>query len=526
MLQQLRAFAQKPLLKLVLAYLAGASTALSFAPYSIWPIYFIALAFALVQSESLTPRQAFKYWLSFGFGCFSTGISWLHVSMADFGGMPLIASLALMALLALYLALYHAISGMLLAKLSVSMSRSIKYLLLFPAIWVVMEWARGWVITGFPWLWAGYTQTSGPLSPLASIIGALGLSYIVVMFAGALALLFIQVERPVIKRAATIIVSSALLLLGSHFAQRLSPIDETGKQVRVTLVQGNIAQSMKWQPEELWPIILKYMELSRPHLDDTDIFIWPEAAIPATENMVQPFLDNANKVANLNDAAIITGIISRPQKQFYNSLIVLGNYNQSHQDAPDYQGNGENEFRKHHLVPVGEFVPLEDLLRPIAPFFNLPMSSFARGDYQQPNLNAVGHQLAPAICYEIVFPEQLRANVNDDTELLLTVSNDAWFGHSDGPLQHMEIAQMRAIELGRPLVRATNNGVTAVVNPQGKITDKLPQFETAVLHASIPLVKGETLFLKWGQWPVLILSWGICIIALLRQYRLRRHKAL
>ena len=291
------------------------------------------------------------------------------------------------------------------------------------------------------------------------------------------------------------------------------------------MVQGNIAQSMKWQPEALWPTMIKYMDLSRPEFANTDIFIWPEAAIPAPEYMVEDFLDNANKVANLNDSAIITGIISRQQDNFYNSLIVLGNHNSLMQSEADYRGDGSNEFRKHHLLPIGEFVPLEALLRPLAPFFNLPMSSFARGDYQQANLNAAGHQVAPAICYEIAFPEQLRANVNADTELLLTVSNDAWFGSSNGPLQHMEIAQMRAIELGRPLVRATNNGVTAAVNPQGEITDKLPQFETAVLHVSIPLVEGETVFAKWGQWPVLLLSFVSIFISLVRKrFKIKGNK--
>ncbi|QYJ87056.1 apolipoprotein N-acyltransferase [Shewanella mesophila] len=514
MLLRLRAIAHQPKIRLVLAYLAGASTALSFAPYGLWPIYLIAMAFALGQSQSLSPKQAFRYWLSFGFGCFSVGISWVHVSMDTFGGLPLIASVGLMALLALYLALYPAIAGTLLAKLS-PQSHLVRYLLLFPALWVLSEWARGWVLTGFPWLWAGYTQTSGPLSELASVIGALGLSYSVALLAGAMTLLFNQTSS-ILKRATPLVILTGTLLCCSYLASTLSPITQSGKSVNVTLVQGNIPQSMKWQPEALWPTMLKYMDLSRPEFANTDIFIWPEAAIPAPEHMVADFLDNANKIASLNNSAIITGVISQQQDSFYNSLIVLGNHNQAVQDSADYQGGGHNEFKKHHLLPIGEFVPLEALLRPLAPFFNLPMSSFARGDFQQPNLNAVGHQIAPAICYEIAFPEQLRANVNADTELLLTVSNDAWFGASNGPLQHMEIAQMRAIELGRPLVRSTNNGITAIVNSKGEITDKLPQFETGVLHASIPLVTGETLFSKWGQWPVLLLSFLIFGLSLLK----------
>ncbi|GIU42702.1 apolipoprotein N-acyltransferase [Shewanella sairae] len=509
MLNKLRALAHHPRSKMVLAYAAGATTALSFAPYSIWPLYLITMAFVVHQSSDLTPRQAFKYWLSFGFGCFSVGISWVHVSMDVYGGMPLIASMALMALLALYLALYPALAGYLLQKLTPATSL-LRNLLVFPALWTITEWLRGWVLTGFPWLWAGYSQTEGPLKPIASMIGTLGLSFIIALLAGALALL-------AVKRWHSVAVALPVLAALTFIAPMTSQVQPNGETIKVALVQGNIPQSMKWEPDALWPTMLKYMDLSRPEMLDSDLIIWPEAAIPAPEYMVQDFLDNANRAANLNNTAIITGIISHRANDFYNSLIVLGNYNHKQQSEADYLGNGSNEFKKHHLLPIGEFVPLESLLRPLAPFFNLPMSSFARGDFIQPNLNAVGHQISPAICYEIAFPEQLRANMNDNTDLLMTVSNDAWFGTSNGPLQHMEIAQMRSVELGRPLVRATNNGVTAVVDEQGNITDKLPQFEAGVLVSNVKLMKGHTVFSTFGQWPILLLSFMIAALAIIRK---------
>ncbi|MFB2799961.1 apolipoprotein N-acyltransferase [Shewanella seohaensis] len=516
MLTNIRAFAQQKsrlsVLRLVLAFILGASTALSFAPYSLWIIYPVAMALALWLSGSLTPKASFFHWLSFGFGCFAVGISWVHVSMDTFGGLPLAASVGLMALLALYLALYPALTGLGLAWLTRTNTPSLwRNLLLFPSLWVLTEWARGWVMTGFPWIWAGYSQTQGPLKELASIIGALGLSFLIAMLAGALALCFS-------KRYKSLLILLPIIAAAAWVAPKLTQIQPTGESVKVALVQGNIPQSMKWEPESLWPTLLKYMDLSREHFD-ADIIVWPEAAIPAPDYQVQDFLDNANKVANLNHTSIITGIISRQQNEFYNSLIVLGNHNQKQQDTPDYESDGSNQFKKHHLLPIGEFVPFQALLRPIAPFFNLPMSSFARGDYQQPNLSAVGHKIAPAICYEIAFPEQLRDSVNLGTDLLLTVSNDAWFGTSNGPLQHMEIAQMRAIELGRPLVRATNNGVTAVVDEKGNITAALPQFETGVLSATIPLVTGQTWFAKIGQTPLLLLCGALLLVGFVRRQK-------
>ncbi|WP_037458027.1 apolipoprotein N-acyltransferase [Shewanella sp. HN-41] len=524
MLNNIRAFAQQKsrsrTLRLVLALALGASTALSFAPYSIWIIYPFAMAIALWHSRTLGTKASFYYWLSFGFGCFAVGISWVHVSMDTFGGLPLPASVGLMGLLALYLALYPALAGLALAWLTNAHSRDgktqfslLRNLALFPALWTLTEWARGWVLTGFPWLWAGYSQTQGPLKPLASIIGALGLSFVLAMLAGALALCLT-------KRYKSLLILLPITVLSVWAAPKLSNIHPTGENVKVALVQGNIPQSMKWEPEALWPTLLKYMDLSREHLD-ADIIIWPEAAIPAPESMVQDFLDNANKVANLNHTSIITGIISHQNNEFYNSLIVLGNHNQKQQAGPDYEGDGSNQFKKHHLLPIGEFVPFEALLRPIAPFFNLPMSSFARGEYRQPNLSAVGHKIAPAICYEIAFPEQLRDSVDLDTDILLTVSNDAWFGTSNGPLQHMEMAQMRSIELGRPLVRATNNGVTAVVDEKGNITASLPQFETGVLSATIPLVTGQTWFAKIGQMPLLLLCGLLVLLGLGRRVKVQ-----
>ncbi|MCL1123821.1 apolipoprotein N-acyltransferase [Shewanella surugensis] len=539
MLNKFRALAHHPIGQLVLAYLAGGFTALAFAPYDLWPVYFIALTFVLHQSQNLSAKSAFGYWLSFGFGCFSVGISWVHVSMDHFGGLPLIASLGLMALLALYLGLYAGLTGYLLQKIAPH-SGILRNLLLFPALWTLTEWARGWVLTGFPWLWAGYSQTQGPLKMLASVIGTLGLSFVIALLCGALALC-IQ------KRWKSIVILLPITALCTILVINTSHITPTNKDVNVVLVQGNIPQSMKWEPEALWPTMLKYMDLTRPQfnpvnkefnpenkasttedpstqVDDNkkapmgvgaDLIIWPEAAIPAPEYLVEDFLSNANRVANLNNSAILTGIISQQGGDFYNSLIVLGNHDNKQQKEADYQGNGINEYKKHHLLPIGEFVPFESLLRPIAPFFNLPMSSFARGDYRQPNLNALGYNILPAICYEIAFPEQVRANFNNDTNLLLTISNDAWFGRSNGPLQHMEIAQMRAVELGRPLLRATNTGVTAIVDEKGNITKELPQFETGVLTAKVPLFTGLTPFAKWGEWPVLFLSGLFFVIALI-----------
>ena len=253
--------------------------------------------------------------------------------------------------------------------------------------------------------------------------------------------------------------------------------------------------------------MLKYLDLTRVNYN-ADIIIWPESAIPAMEPAVQDYLSTVNKSALLNKSAIITGILNYnfESKEYFNSLVVLGKKQDG--DEQGYYYNHSNRYSKNHLLPIGEFVPFQELLRPIAPLFNLPMSSFSRGSYIQHNLIANNLHLLPLLCFEIVFPHQLAANLTKQTSLLLTVSNDAWFGNSHGPHQHMEIARMRALEFGRPILRSTNNGITAVVDHKGNFIARIPQFKEAVLTAEVELVTGET---PYSQWPRLILGMLIII---------------
>jgi apolipoprotein N-acyltransferase len=245
--------------------------------------------------------------------------------------------------------------------------------------------------------------------------------------------------------------------------------------------------------------------LTKPHLQQ-QIIVWPEAAIPQLEPLAQAYLYNLDMQAAENNSAVITGILDyKRNNDAYNGMIVLGRTG-ANVSKGDYIYESKNRYQKHHLLPIGEFVPFERLLRDIAPFFDLPNSSFARGDWRQPNLQANNYQLLAALCFEIAFPRQIQANFTDNTNFLLTVSNDAWFGASIGPLQHMQIAQMRALEFGRPLLRATNNGVTGIIKPDGHLQAVLPQFEDGVLTAEVQLATGRTLYSQTGDTPLLLLA--------------------
>lgn len=487
---------QAPKYQYLLSFIAGLVLVFAYAPFSYWPVTILVPALWLSLLNNKPLKEATKLGFFFGLGWFGAGISWVHVSIATFGGMPLIFSLLLMLLLCSYLAIYPALACYLAAKLNNKHFSA----WLFVPIWLFTEYLRSIMLTGFPWLSLGYSQIDSPLSAFAPVIGETGITLIMLMFAVTLMHLLLK------KKKGIHLVILSILTLTTWVISTTSWLTLTDKTVKVALIQGNIEQSMRWQPDQEWPTMLKYLDLTRANYG-ADLIVWPESAIPKLEPLAQEFLDLANRSAALNNTAIVTGIqnYNIKTKQYYNGLIVLGKKDKN-SPIGQYTYNTHNRYYKHHLLPIGEFVPFGDLLRPLAPFFNLPMSSFSRGAYVQPNITANGLHILPLICFEIVFADQLKANFNPDTNLLLTVSNDAWFGDSHGPHQHLEITRMRALEFGRPMLRSTNNGVTAAIDYQGKVVKQIPQFKEAVLKAKLQLVHGTTPYSHWGNWLAYLLA--------------------
>ena len=488
----------------LLLILSGASLTLAFAPFNIWLLTLPALALAIRQIIKLKHQTFLAGWL-FGMGWFGAGISWVHVSIADFGGLPLVVSIALMVVLCGYLSLYPALAFKLTSKCFAPQL----WPLALPFFWVLAEWLRSWMLTGFPWLSLGYSQLYSPLAGFAPVIGETGISALIVLMATAIALINNK------RTLATASLVTACLFICSFVLKQHNWV-QPKHTYSVGMAQGNIAQSLRWTPEQDEPTMQTYESLTEG-LWTNDLVIWPEAAVPKLEPLAQPFLSMVNERAFRENTALITGIVNYNWEtdEAWNNLIVLGKRTVE-ASSPDYQYFHNNRFSKHHLLPIGEFVPFEDWLRPLAPLFDLPMSSFSRGDYQQPNLQANGIYLAPAICFEIAFPNQVMANLYSETDMIITVSNDAWFGRSHGPAQHLQIAQMRALELGRPVLRATNNGITAFINHKGEVNGVLPQFETASISAPVVATTGFTPYYHLqglGVWFIVIsLFVGACII--------------
>lgn len=481
-----------------IASLLGAMLTFSFAPFSMWwvsPICLSLLFFTFYRFVS----QPFYFGLWFGLGWFGAGVSWVHVSISDFGGLPLIGSLGLMVLLCGYLALFPAAFFALLKRFVPSNSLIVGAI----PLWWTMEWVRSWFLSGFPWLSLGYSQVSGPFSGFVPIIGETGVSVLLV----ALALYVGQslsvpkssdqhLKNNPIMQVVSIVTVIFILGYGLTYANWVSPNEDTPS---ITMVQGNIKQELRWVPEQDKPTMDAYLELTEPHWD-SDFIIWPEAAIPKLEPLAQDFLYELDQRAIEEKTALVTGIVNYnfEMHQAFNNLIVVGNQPEAPSDSR-YQYMHQNRYAKHHLLPIGEFIPMEDWLRGLAPIFDLPMSSFSRGDYRQANLSVNGWNLAPAICFEIAFPRQIRDNLHSDTDFIITVSNDAWFGRSHGPAQHLEIAQMRALEMGIPVIRSTNNGITAFINHRGEIVAKAPQFERTTLRHDLATTSGITPYRYWGD---------------------------
>ena len=510
----------------------GAINTLAYSPFDWWWLPIFSLVPLLLLSNNRSPTQAAKMGFCYGIGWFTAGLSWVHVAIADFGEMPLILSLLLLFILCAYLALFPALALWITSHLKSKFSHWV----LVPA-WIFSEQLRSILLTGFPWLSLGYSQTSSPLAGFAPIIGELGIQAIILVMAMTISLFIRRISaNPNTFKTNSLIYSGLLLipLVLGHALQKVNwelDGDSKGREVTVALVQGNIAQSIKWQPDNELPTMMLYSTLTEPLWSQSDLIIWPEAAIPKLEILSTEFLLEMDRIATMNNSALITGIVnySPSSQQAFNSLITLGvkqNAGAIKSNDADITAQGHyywghnNRYNKHHLLPIGEFVPFESFLRKLGPIFNLPMSSFNRGHFIQDNLIANDIHLAAAICFEIAFPRQLAANIHDNTDAILTVSNDAWFGNSHGPWQHLQIAQMRALEFAKPVIRATNNGVSAIIGNDGTVIAQLPQNQKDSLVSKLNLISTLTFYQQWRDIPLYsFFSLWLLIIYLIKRFK-------
>jgi len=475
------------------AGLTGLLLPLAFAPFGWYPLIFPLLATLMFLCEACSPAEAAWRGSWFGFAAFAAGTYWLYTSIHVFGGAPIIIAFVLMLGLFCLMASYTALAAAAAATVS-GLAPVLRWCLVWPALFTVFEWLRGFLFTGFPWLTLGYGQIDGPLAAWAPITGVHGVSFITVMLAGGL-LTLIRGGSSARMIATGLIV---VLFVATVGVQKVRWTGPDGDGVRVSMVQGSISQDRKWLPEQLQPTLELYSRLT--FKQDADLVIWPEVAVPALAPRVQEFLDAVAGEARVRNLQIYLGILTfdRDKDQYRNSLIGLGRY--------------ADEYHKRHLVPFGEFFPVPDFARRWMRSAGLPNQDTLAGSDEQAPLRLGDVRLAPTICYEDAYgAEQL--GFLPAANMLINVSNDAWFGDSIAPHQHLQIARMRALETGRFMLRATNTGITAIISPLGAVVARAPQFEPTVLSGIVQPYAGSTPYVRFGNWPVLLICLALIGVA-------------
>lgn len=493
----------KTLFQDALALIFGAILTLAFAPFSLFPLAILSGAGLLALWLNTSPGRAFwRGWL-FGAGLFGTGVYWVFISIHTFGNTSVLLAGFVTCLFIAILALFPATAGYLLNRFF-PYTNNTKMLCAFPAIWVIFEWIRSWIFTGFPWLFLGYSQIDSPLKGYAPLFGIYGVTLAVLISSGLLVSSVIKFKQTRYKHVAYNLLAFAGIWLAGGLLSYIPWTHPVGKPVKVSLIQGNIAQSLKWSDEQILPTLALYQKLTEEHWD-SQIIVWPEAAVPIPLEFAANYLEKLRLAAEKHNTTIILGVPIRNTKRdaFYNAVIAIG--------------KGDGVYTKHRLVPFGEFIPLKRFVGGLFDLLEVPMSDFVPGTKLPKPIMAGNIKIATFICYEIAYPEQVLSR-DGTIDMILTVSNDAWFGHSIAQPQHLEMARMRALEMGRPILFVSNDGITAIINAKGKIQAAAPRYETYVLTGDVQTTQGKTLWQRFGTDPVFI------ILIILLFVAIRRHK--
>ena len=479
-------------LRALLALVAGAGLAASFAPLNLWPLAVLAPAVLMWLWQDATPREAARLGFWFTFATFAAGTYWLYISIHGFGGAPIWLAFVLMLGLVSIMGLYHAALGYAVARW-LPTSGAVRWLVALPAAWLLIEWWRGWFLSGFSWLSLGYSQTDTWLAAYAPLAGVYGISAVLLVSAGALTALALGTPKVRLLAALTLIVP---WLVGAAF-YRHSWTRPAGSPVTVAVVQGAIPQDEKWLESNRETTLQRYRSLTEQVLG-TQLIVWPESAAAELANDIVPYLSSLYREAHAHGSALVMGTLraegrtDEPSElHYFNSVLALDEHSAW--------------YDKHHLVPFAEFFPVPTFVRSWLRLMSLPYSDFTPGPVYQPPLPAAHLQLGATVCYEDAYGSSM-LSVLPRADALVNVTNDAWFGHSSARHQHFQIARMRALEAGRYMVRAANDGISGVIGPHGEVIARAPEFTPVALVSKIIPHAGLTPYAYVGNWLVVSLA--------------------
>ncbi|MDB5855197.1 MAG: lnt [Herminiimonas sp.] len=465
------------------------------------------------SSRQVRIRDSALLACAYGTGWFGAAVWWLYVSMHDFGGLPGWMAALAVVLLAVFLSGFPALA--LACEAWFRLRRGVRWevslLVVLPALWMLSEWLRGWVLTGFPWAATGYAHTDSPLAGFAPLLGVYGLGWLAAVFAALLAALLLRKPLTSLQRN-LLVLPAALVLVAGVLLQQIDWTHPHGKPISVRLLQGNVPQEMKFDPAQIRENLDLYRDMITA--SPADLVATPETALPVLlQRLPADFVQSLVGYTSTSGSAVLFGIPAADSAQHYaNSVIGLG---------PNAPPGSAYRYDKHHLVPFGEFVP------PGARWFidmmHIPLGDFSSGGVAQPPFAVRDQQIMPNICYEDLFGEEIAATIRHavlagrpQPTILLNLSNIAWFGNTIALPQHLQISRMRALEVRRPMLRATNTGVTAVISPHGKVLDQLKPYTRGILSATVQGQSGWTPYSLYGNWLVVVLAAALLAVVSLR----------
>jgi len=489
--------------RLAAAFAAGAALNLAFAPFAWWPVAVLAPAALFALIRGLPPRRSLQTGAAFGVGLFTFGTYWLYTCLHGFGLVPVWLTLVLQAALIALMACYSAALCYLANRFWLKAGATRDWLVL-PVLWVLLEWLRGWLLSGFPWLSLGYALIDSPLKGWAPLFGVYGVTWAAATIGVAIGVVLTP-ALPWARRCTALGLAVMLFLLPALLARHEWTVP-AGPRVAVAAVQGAVPQDQKWQAKNREPTKQRYLQLTSQAWG-ARLIIWPESAIPMAAPQLTDYLRQLKEQGRAHGAEFAIGLVdfNLQTEAFHNGILVLSE-------------SGDGWYYKRHLVPFGEYFPVPAFIRSWLRLMSLPNDDFTPGAPRQPVLSAAGQKLALSICYEDAFgSEQLRAL--REATLLINVTNNAWYGDSTAPHQHLQIARMRALEAGRYLVRAANDGITAVIGPHGEIAARLPQFQEAVLRADVQPMTGLTPYARLGNYPAIMGAGALLAVAVWRRRR-------
>lgn len=507
-------------------FTAGALTVLAFAPFNIYPVAWFGPAFLFyVLNRAKTKAQYVKLSWVYGLGLFGFGASWPFYSLYFFAKAHILVALLATFFFVIFVSLFSTGLFGFLASFFRHHSLFSRLLIFFPAAWVLSEWTRIWFLTGFPWLFLGNSQIDSFISAIAPVTGVLGVSYLCALLAGALLSFYygnslsraVQIKSNPINQivsnkafveerfgASLRIISAVVIVIITIGAFGLSLInwtEEKGQPITVSVLQANIAQDVKLQPSSLLPTIELYKDMTQQS-KSSDLIIWPETALfdSFDRHMESVILPLQKSLKNTSKAILIGGFYINENQGVENSVLSI-------------TADGRDIYSKRHLVPFGEYTPLLKYLRWLDNWIQLPYDNVAKGN-NNGTLNIGNYVAQMTVCYEDAFGSEMITAL-PKADILINVTHDGWFTGSLEPYQHMQIARMRSLEMGRYMVRSTTNGPSGIIDEKGKVVATAPIYTKSIITGQVKLMKGQTPYVIWGNWFIVLILSSILLLGLL-----------